>query len=57
MQRPWREVENSFDPGGNHSIDHGLRMRRRHRDHGDIKPFTTRDAPQLLDVEDGHAAP
>src|SRR5262245_63246893 len=57
MQSATGKVENSLHPRGDNLIDDGLRMWRRHRDDGDIKPFTTRDAPQFLDVEDGHAAP
>src|SRR6185503_5095296 len=57
MQSAWGKVENPLDSGRDHLIDHGLRVRRRHSDDGDIKPFTTRDALQFLDVEDGHPAP
>src|SRR5436853_3202182 len=56
VQRARREVENPLDAGGNDLIDDGLRMRRGDGDDGDIEPLTPRDALQLLDVVDRHAA-
>ena len=56
-QRAGREVQDGLDARRDHQIDHGLRARRRHRNHGDVEPILARHASQLLDVVDRHAAP
>jgi hypothetical protein len=44
-------------PSRHDLIDHRLRARRRHGNHGDVETILARHAPQFLDVVDGHAAP
>src|ERR1043166_1859520 len=56
LQRAGREIQDCLDPGRHDLIDHWLRVRSRHGDHGDVEPIALGHALQFLDVVDGHPA-
>ena len=56
LQRAGREIQDRLDAGGDDQVDHVLRRRRRHGDHGDADAVAPRDLLQVVDVVDRHAA-
>src|SRR6185503_6416376 len=56
FQCPRREVEDCFDAGGHHQVEHLLRRRGRYRDDGDANAFTARRFLEVVDVADRHPA-